>query len=211
MRTLPGTRDAGFESEMATLASLGMRVVARVPTGAAPSGASRSIRAGAMNQHHRITRGKSVAAGAGTTPRTAGVRGARSTTRSRTRATRDDEVQAEGGAFDDALADVFKQLYPSGGVKRIMWGIFKEDVDASSVTTTEEEQAALRDEASVSLTNIDADERASVRRSRLTARRYDVRERGRGRLHLPDATLPLMQLRTLLRPLMRLLRRGGWR
>ena len=71
-----------------------------------------------------------------------------------------DETKAEGGAFDDALADVFKQLYPSGGVKRIMWGIFKEDVDASSVTTTEEEQAALRDEASVSLTNIDADERA---------------------------------------------------
>ena len=158
MRTLPGTRDAGFESKMATLPSL--RVVARVPTGAAPSGASRSIRAGAMNQHHRITRRKSVAAGAGTTPRTAGVRGARSTTRSRTRATRDDEVQAEGGAFDDALADVFKQLYPSGGVKRIKWGVFKEDVDASSVTTTEEEQAALREEASASLTNIDADERA---------------------------------------------------
>ena len=145
---------------MATLASL--RVVARVPTGAAPSGAG-SIRAGATKQLHRITRGKSVvasAAGAGTTPRTAGVRGARSTTRSRTRATRDDEVQAEGGAFDDALADVFKQLYPSGGVKRIKWGVFKEDVDASSVTTTEEEQAALRDEASASLTNIDADERA---------------------------------------------------
>ena len=141
---------------MATLASL--RVMARVPTGAAPSGASRSIRAGAMNQHHRITRGKSDAAGAGTTPRTAGVRGARSTTRSRTKATRDDEVQAEGGAFDDALADVFKQLYPSGGVKRIKWGIFKEDV--AELTTTEEEQAALRDEASVSLTNIDADERA---------------------------------------------------
>ena len=33
----------------------------------------------------------------------------------------------EGGAFDDALADVFKQLYPSGGVKRIKWGVFKED------------------------------------------------------------------------------------
>ena len=66
----------------------------------------------------------------------------------------------EGGAFDDALADVFKQLYPSGGVKRIKWGVFKEDVAASSVTTTEEEQAALRDEASASLTNIDADERA---------------------------------------------------
>ena len=98
------------------------------------------------------------AAGAGTTPRTAGVRGARSTTRSRTRATRDDEVQAEGGAFDDALADVFKQLYPSGGVKRIKWGVFKESV--AVVTTTEEEQAALREEASVSLTNIDADERA---------------------------------------------------
>ena len=145
---------------MATLASL--RVVARVPTGAAPSGAG-SIRAGATKQLHRITRGKSVvasAAGAGTTPRTAGVRGARSTTRSRTRATRDDKVQAEGGAFDDALADVFKQLYPSGGVKRIKWGVFKEDVSSSSVTTTEEEQAALRDEASASLTNIDADERA---------------------------------------------------
>ena len=143
---------------MATLASL--RVVARVPTGAAPSGAG-SIRAGATKQLHRITRGKSVvasAAGAGTTPRTAGVRGARSTTRSRTRATRDDEVQAEGGAFDDALADVFKQLYPSGGVKRIKWGVFKESV--AVVTTTEEEQAALREEASVSLTNIDADERA---------------------------------------------------
>ena len=93
MRTLPGTRDARFESEMATLASL--RVVTRVPTGAAPSGATRSIRAGATNQLHRITRGKSVAAGAGTTPRTAGVRGARSTTRSRTRATRDDEVQLD--------------------------------------------------------------------------------------------------------------------
>ena len=64
----------------------------------------------------------------------------------------------EGGAFDDALADVFKQLYPSGGVKRIKWGVFKEDV--TRVTTTEEEQAALRDEASASLTNIDADERA---------------------------------------------------
>ena len=125
-----GTRDARFESEMATLASL--RVVARVPTGAAPSGPARSLRAGAT-KHHRITRGKSVVA----------------------RSSVD-----EGGAFDDALADVFKQLYPSGGVKRIMWGIFKEDVDASSVTTTEEEQAALRDEASASLTNIDADERA---------------------------------------------------
>ena len=97
------------------------------------------------------------AGGAGTTPRTAGVRGARSTTRSRTRATRDDEVQLDG-AFDDALADVFKQLYPSGGVKRIKWGVFKESV--AVVTTTEEEQAALREEASVSLTNIDADERA---------------------------------------------------
>ena len=71
-----------------------------------------------------------------------------------------EETKAEGGAFDDALADVFKQLYPSGGVKRIKWGVLKETVDASSVTTTEEEQAALRDEASVSLTNIDADERA---------------------------------------------------
>ena len=129
MRTLPGTRDARFESEMATLASL----MARVPTGAAPSGPARSIRAGATNQHHRITRGNSVVA----------------------RSSVD-----EGGAFDDALADVFKQLYPSGGVKRIKWGVFKEDVDASSVTTTEEEQAALRDEASSSLTNIDADERA---------------------------------------------------
>ena len=128
MRTLPGTRDARFESEMATLASL--RVVARVPTGAAPSGPARSLRAGAT-KHHRITRGKSVVA-----------------------------RSSEGGAFDDALADVFKQLYPSGGVKRIKWGVFKEDVDASSVTTTEEEQAALRDEASSSLTNIDADERA---------------------------------------------------
>ena len=120
---------------MATLASL--RVVARVPTGAAPSGPARSIRAGATNQHHRITLGKSVVA--------------RSSV---------DEAKAEGGAFDDALADVFKQLYPSGGVKRIKWGIFKEDVDASSVTTTEEEQAALRDEARTELTNIDADERA---------------------------------------------------
>tara|TARA_B100000768_G_C11206232_1_gene343966 strand:- start:327 stop:842 length:516 start_codon:yes stop_codon:yes gene_type:complete len=120
---------------MATLASL--RVMARVPTGAAPSGPARSIRAGATNQHHRITRGKSVVA--------------RSSV---------DVEEAEGGAFDDALADVFKQLYPSGGVKRIKWGVFKEDVDASSVTTTEEEQAALRDEASSSLTNIDADERA---------------------------------------------------
>ena len=114
---------------MATLASL--RVMARVPTGAAPSGASRSIRAGAT--HHRITRGKSIVA----------------------RSSVD-----EGGAFDDALADVFKQLYPSGGVKRIKWGIFKEDVTTTSVTTTEEEQAALREEASNSLTNIDADERA---------------------------------------------------
>ena len=137
MRTLPGTRDARFESEMATLASL--RVMARDPTGAAPSGPARSIRAGATNQHHRITRGKSVVA----------------------RSSVDvEETKAEGGAFDDALADVLKQLYPSGGVKRIKWGVFKEDVDASSVTTTEEEQAALRDEASSSLTNIDADERA---------------------------------------------------
>jgi len=112
---------------MATLASL--RVMARVPTGAAPSGPARSIRAGAT--HHRITRGKSIVA----------------------RSSVD-----EGGAFDDALADVFKQLYPSGGVKRIKWGVFKEDV--TRVTTTEEEQAALRDEASASLTNIDADERA---------------------------------------------------
>ena len=53
---------------------------------------------------------------------------------------------------------MFKKLYPSGGVKRIKWGFFKETV--SSVTTTEEEQAALRDEASSSLTVIDADERA---------------------------------------------------
>ena len=53
---------------------------------------------------------------------------------------------------------MFKQLYPSGGVKRIKWGVFKESV--AVVTTTEEEQAALREEASVSLTNIDADERA---------------------------------------------------
>ena len=135
MRTLPGTRDARFESEMATLASL--RVMARVPTGAAPSGPARSIRAGATNQHHRITRGKSVVA----------------------RSSVDvEETKAEGGAFDDALADVFKQLYPSGGVKRIKWGVFKESV--AVVTTTEEEQAALRDEASSSLTNIDADERA---------------------------------------------------
>ena len=132
-----GTRDARFESEMATLASL--RVMARVPTGAAPSGPARSIRAGATNQHHRITRGKSVVA----------------------RSSVDvEETKAEGGAFDDALADVFKQLYPSGGVKRIKWGIFKEDVTTTSVTTTEEEQAALREEASNSLTNIDADERA---------------------------------------------------
>ena len=83
MRTLPGTRDARFESEMATLASL--RVMARVPTGAAPSGPARSIRAGATNQHHRITRGKSVVA----------------------RSSVDvEETKAEGGAFDDALADV---------------------------------------------------------------------------------------------------------
>lgn len=71
-----------------------------------------------------------------------------------------EEPETKTEAFDDPLADVFKQLYPGGGVKRIKWGVFKEDVDATSVTTTEEEQAELRAQAACSLTNIDADERA---------------------------------------------------
>ena len=71
-----------------------------------------------------------------------------------------EEPETKTEAFDDPLADVFKQLYPGGGVKRIKWGVFKEDVDASSVTTTEDEQAELREQAACSLTNIDADERA---------------------------------------------------
>lgn len=133
---------ARFESEMATVVSL--RVVARVPTGAAPSGSTRRRGAnrvpGCKQEAQDSRRIKSVAA--------------------RSSPVDVEEPETKTEAFDDPLADVFKQLYPGGGVKRIKWGVFKEDVDASSVTTTEEEQAELRAEAACSLTNIDADERA---------------------------------------------------
>ena len=133
---------ARFESEMATAVSL--RVVARVPTGAAPSGSARRRGAnrvpGCKQEAQDSRRIKSVAA--------------------RSSPVDVEEPETKTEAFDDPLADVFKQLYPGGGVKRIKWGVFKEDVDASSVTTTEEEQAELRAEAACSLTNIDADERA---------------------------------------------------
>ena len=135
-------RVARFESEMATVVSL--RVVARVPTGAAPSGSARRRGAnrvpGCKQEAQDSRRIKSVAA--------------------RSSPVDVEEPETKTEAFDDPLADVFKQLYPGGGVKRIKWGVFKEDVDASSVTTTEEEQAELRAEAACSLTNIDADERA---------------------------------------------------
>lgn len=126
---------------MATVVSL--RVVARVPTGAAPSGSARRRGAnrvpGCKQEAQDSRRIKSVAA--------------------RSSPVDVEEPETKTEAFDDPLADVFKQLYPGGGVKRIKWGVFKEDVDASSVTTTEEEQAELRAEAACSLTNIDADER----------------------------------------------------
>ena len=76
-------------------------------------------------------------------------------------------------AFDDPLAEQFKDMYPAGEGKQITWGVFKTDVQtpdkpdgsgkmsfAEFAEATADEREVLRETAAKELTNIDAAERS---------------------------------------------------
>jgi hypothetical protein len=56
------------------------------------------------------------------------------------------------------VARVFSTLFPSGKSRRIVWGVFQQQVDAAAVPDADE-RARRREVAAAQLVNIDADER----------------------------------------------------
>jgi len=70
-------------------------------------------------------------------------------------------ADADADAFENGpLKTVFDKAYGSegGAPKKIVWGVFKQEVDAAALPTASE-SAARREAAAAALTNIDDEER----------------------------------------------------